>query len=208
MVEAFVFLFHVLLAPFHLASLYIDRDPMFWVIVALVVLFVAINPRSRWLFNSADERSSVWRGDRLKRGVRFRSVGIEQHSPSDYGVNADTKIDLPDPALEELIRDGRFHEAHKHIADIERIADSMNNRRILYRYAIYRARLKKREDEVESMNAVEHASGHDEPRKADYAKRPAVKAVPAMPSGVGETHESHDKPGTIDPDDYSWLISL
>lgn len=126
----------------------------FWfVIVILFFIFFVGNDRHHWADVWGGNRDYIFGGQR--RSCSRRKTGFElklesrKHSREDVVVmTADDHIPKPDFVLEKMIADGRIDEAREYRAEMEKIADEMDDDGSLRKYAIYGARIARKAKEI------------------------------------------------------------
>ena len=159
-----------------------------WLIWMLVFVFLAGSDARDW--------SSVWTG---RRGRRLstawgRHLGREQadydlhqellHNsiPDVVVVGADDPIDEPDIYIDKLIEHGELDRAREYRIEMERMAEQQNNDELMRKYAIYGARIARRQKEL----------SQEERKKQYYAQsdaKPAKKEPVVVPINVITTPE-------------------
>jgi hypothetical protein len=177
----------------------------FWLIVLLVFLFLAGTERRMW--------GSIWMDDwqysnwgwnrpiaRWKTDLEIRMEHRRSHEPEVIVVSADDHIESPDIHLETLIEKGRLTEARKYRRDMEKIAEEMNDDDSLQKYAIYGARIAKRQRELDERKAREE---REELKKRDWlgfeVKEPASSGTPTGIAAAAAIESASEAPRTGAP---------
>jgi hypothetical protein len=171
-----------------------------WLIWVLIFIILIANERHSWTDVFTDgspyPTSDRWRRRDSAGGWDLtRKLQQPKLAPEVVVVTADDFIADPDYRMEKLIKEGRLDEARKYRLDMEKISEGAGDDLGMRKYAIYGARISRRQKEINAEKA----------KKAYYADRPGPgephkEEVPAATPGVPPIWRPKSKavPGTIE----------
>jgi len=197
------------------------------VIVLAMAMRAAIRGESYWSF-PGDSSFRSW--DRMLGGrVERKSLNADDFKLrplTPEKLNAGDYIENLDPYLERLIEDGKLNQAQKYVGDMEKLAIEVRDEKALRTYTIYEARIEARKQELdkvmtESMRQYKALIGQEHAKKqqvslSESLAKPAFEEPVARPPEVSTSapkqpeadDEKTEQGKTIDPDEYTDLISL
>ena len=131
---------------------------LFWLLILIAaMIFGGMDGRTRgslWGGGWGTGWGSGWSGWGMTRqrkpwksDLEIRQKYKDRMGEEVVTVTAADTIERPDRHLEQLIKSGKFDEAHEYRQEMEKIAEDMDDDRGLRKYAIYGARISRGEKE-------------------------------------------------------------
>jgi len=162
-----------------------------WIIWALIFIFLIGSDTRDWAstWTGGQGRiSGIWgrHQGRRKTDMEIRSEFRQASEHEVVVVNAGDFIQYPDQYLENLIKSGQLDQARKYRSEMERMAEGQDDDESLRKYAIYGARISKRQKEITAGE-----------RMTKFRKKPKRKPPVVIPVIPIETSALSSEP--IDP---------
>jgi hypothetical protein len=180
------------------------HHPSGLVFLLAIFLFAVIKPHSKvFTGDKYTIKTGFSEADRIKRLLESQQpVDTVKTEPVANTTTSSGFIDKPDLVLEKLIHDGDLYHADKYVKEMLKMAKQMLDEKSLRKYKIYEIMLADAQKAASETDTVDPQQPSKPPEPSPtmaawtYARKPEVKESPPT------------EKKSIDPDDYTELISL